>query len=220
MQTLDLPPLAGQKIMVYDLEIAEEIKNLDRGWADHEGMGISCLCAYDYFDQRFWVAVTPDEVADWAARVEGPDWTLAGFNSISFDNKVLGAFEQKNFAREWEPKGPHFDLLREIWGAIPKGRPRKGYKLSQMISANDIPGANKLTEGALAPILFKRGQLGKLIEYCLHDVVLTMRLLEKAYYGRRLNDPNLHEGNMAIDLSKAIEAVFINREARDPISFR
>jgi hypothetical protein len=40
-------------------------------------------------------------------------------------------------------------------------------------------GAQKSMHGELAPVEWQRGNRGAVIDYCLRDVMLTLRLIEK-----------------------------------------
>lgn len=196
---MNVEDLQGKKIMVLDLENAKE------GWGSHADQGISVNCSYDYSVDKYGISLSQQDIYNFAKRIEGPEWTLVGFNSIAYDVKMLSAYMGKHFNCKWEPKGKHFDLLKELKAALPKGSPKGGYKMDQVVKANLKNVSGKLQEGAMAPILFKAGRIGELIEYCLHDVRLTRKLLEKAYVSGMLKDPN-HGG--AIMLSKSIDQCF------------
>jgi len=97
-------------MLIYDIEIKRAIAingvperpGIDYcfGWDDVEGMGISCVCAYDYWQDRYRVFME-DNLAEFNAlavmRVP-----LVGFNNIKFDNAVLmanGLFTAPGYAR-------------------------------------------------------------------------------------------------------------------------
>ncbi|MCK4822746.1 hypothetical protein KA005_43685, partial [bacterium] len=84
-------------MLVYDIEIKkailgktdqpiEGVEYCD-GWNDHAEMGVSCVCCYDYVDDRYRV-FCEDNMQDFALLVDSRE-VIVGFNNIGFDNKVL-----------------------------------------------------------------------------------------------------------------------------------
>ena len=116
-------------MIVYDIEIKKAIagKNdelLDGieycgGWHDHSNMGISCICAYDYRQDRYRT-FCDDNMAEFQALACDAD-LLVGFNNIGFDNKVIranGLFDIKsNVSGSIDFDAKSYDILREIWVA-------------------------------------------------------------------------------------------------------
>lgn len=173
-------------MIVYDIEIVKAIlpKSSDdveediaycKGWHDHANMGVSVIGCYDFDEDRYRVFLKDNfndfKLLSYASNVQ------AGFNSIPFDNAVLRAADIVDI-----PEGRSYDLLREIWLAAGLGAEFKypshaGYSLDAVAKANNI-GA-KSSNGALAPIVWQRGQYGAVIDYCLQDVALTQKLIRK-----------------------------------------
>lgn len=139
-------------------------------------MGIACICAYDFWTDRYRVFFKDNfkEFTDLMASRS----IIVGFNSYRFDNMLLKAH---GLAREdlWEHT---YDILREIWYSqgldVEKFVPKThgGYGLDDMARANDMTG--KIGNGALAPVWFQRGEYGNLVDYCLEDIRLTKGLLD------------------------------------------
>jgi hypothetical protein len=172
-------------IIIYDLEIIKAIPNRDGstepgieycgGWQDHTNMGISVNCAYDYQENR-WRVFTEDNKDEWAELLERKP-VCVGFNSIPFDNSVLSA-------TEWATPDEDicYDILRELWVAsglewefaYPS---HAGFGLDATCKANGMPG--KTGNGALAPLMWQRGQIGKVIDYCLTDIHRTKLLVDR-----------------------------------------
>ncbi len=50
-------------------------------------------------------------------------------------------------------------------------------------------GVKKSGKGVMAPLLYQRGHYGSLLDYCLHDVLMTRRLFEKVLRGEPLENP-------------------------------
>lgn len=174
----------GQRIAVFDLEIKNTIESLPNGWRDHDKMGISVLCLYDYVTGRY-------RVFDDATRAECVgilnDYdVVVGYNTVGFDWKVLDATWPR--PAEVARDSRDFDVLRELWkslGLDPDNfnpRTHGGYKLDDV--AAETLGMRKSGDGALAPKLWQQGRIAELHDYCLEDVRIERTLFEfVARYG-------------------------------------
>jgi hypothetical protein len=75
------------------------------------------------------------------------------------------------------------DLLCEVRVAVGmpphyvKGVTRKGYSLNDLAQAN--LNIEKTGSGAIAPQLWQKGDKGKVIDYCLNDVMLLKELYQQ-----------------------------------------
>jgi hypothetical protein len=166
-------------VVVYDIEIKKCIPDRDKqndpslqycnGWGDHAGMGIAVLAAYDTRAGLPRV-FCEDNLDEFQKLISGR--TVAGFNNIGFDEKVLLAH------------GIHvtssYDLMCEVRAAL--GLPRSGpggagRKLDELARVN--LGVQKSMNGVLAPVQWQRGKVGEVIDYCLRDVMLTLALIER-----------------------------------------
>lgn len=171
-------------MIIYDIEIKKAIQGRNQtryhnieycaGWDAYDDMGISVICAYDMATKRSRVFME-DNFAGFKQLAENAD-CLVGFNSLRFDNRVLEA-NGINLPRE-----RCYDLLIEIWRSLGLSstfnpKTHGGYNLEAMAYANFR--TKKTGDGALAPVDFQRGNIGKVIDYCLTDVYLTHRLLER-----------------------------------------
>jgi len=170
-------------VIIYDIEIKKAIlgKNDEpqpgvrycEGWHDLAGMGISCVCCYDFRENRYRVFME-DNIQDFALLVESRD-VIVGFNNIGFDNKVLAyaingliTVEQ---TLEWL-NDKSYDILAEILAA------GGGWcSLDAMVRANGL-AKGKTGNGAMAPVWYQAGRIGKLVDYCLADVWLTQKLMD------------------------------------------
>jgi len=170
--------LEGKKIAVFDLEIKNPIESLAKGWNDHANMGISCLCLFDYFTNRY-------RVFDDKSKLECLDILLSydyvvGFNTVRFDWAVVKACWTIPFSKTRVSKD--FDILREIW--ISKGlnpdvfspKTHGGVKLDDV--AFETIRMQKSGDGALAPKLYQEGRHAELIDYCLMDILIEKTLFE------------------------------------------
>jgi len=187
--------MQGLAPLVYDLEIVraipprppgKQIAGIEycKGWDDHENMGISVLCAYDYATDRFRVFTAENllEFEELAAnRIP-----LVGFNNIRFDNKVIRANGIKIADMA------SYDLLREMWNAArldpDKFSPSHGgFSLDKTAEVN--LGHKKTGSGELAPVLWQENRIGEVIDYCLEDVRLTRNLFDRILDQGYLRNP-------------------------------
>ena len=151
------------------------------GWHDYAGMGISCVCAYDTDDDTTHVFMQ-DNINTFADMIEDHA-PLVGYNSSRFDVPLLAAHGITI------PHNDSYDLLDAIKQAIGLDiydHPR-GYSLDAMAMANISYG--KCGDGAEAPVLYQRGEIGQLIDYCLWDVHLLTRLMSLVCARGELIDP-------------------------------
>lgn len=184
-------------MIVYDCEIVKAIPSpreqpepgveYCNGWGDHAGMGISVIGVYDYAADRYGV-YCKDNIHHFVDLVRHAD-VVVGFNNGGFDELLLKACLPEAYGHA---TGKSYDLLSEVWVAagLPRrfGGPRSaGYGLDALARANGLPG--KTGSGTHAPVLWQRGMVGEVIDYCLHDVWLTKKLLDKVIETRWLNDP-------------------------------
>lgn len=179
------------KLLVYDCEIENAIPNRNeplregirycKSWGDHEGMGVSVICAYVWEEgYRIFLA---DNFPDFKTLVEDSDTLCIGYSNRVFDDllvaRCLGAVIPAN--RSW-------DLLRAVRVAQGKSPSSVGGPgLGRLCEANFLRG--KSGEGALAPVLWQQGNTGQVIDYCLQDTTLTVKLVELVLAGR-LRDPD------------------------------
>lgn len=185
--------MKGKKspVLIYDLEILnavpdrsgrrEEGINYCEGWGDHKGMGIAVLACYDYARDTFRV-YCQDNIGDFPLLVDLHD-CVVGFNNHHFDNRVLEA------AGLPIPAEKSYDLFEEIkHGLGPSSFSRYHYTLDDLCRANFR--ASKSGSGAHAPVLWQQGKIGTVIDYCLRDITLTKKLLDRVIRTGYLLDPN------------------------------
>lgn len=160
--------------IIYDCEIKRCIpqkgkdNNPDfeycQGWTDYIGMGISVVCVYEFsndtmhtfdFKNPFHTRNLQELFTDTLCAV--------GFNNHHFDNKLLNAH---GFV---VPQS--YDMFEEI--KKQRGQYPKGYNLDAIAKANNVAGKAEIEGGALAPILYQRGEFERLNEYCRQDVRMT-----------------------------------------------
>ncbi len=173
-------------MLVYDIEIKNAVPerggktpydNLGvkycSGWDDKKNMGISVLAVYD-FETGMSRIFCDDNKEDFKALLDESDF-ICGFNNHRFDDPVV--------MECWGiliPPEKSYDILVEIWKGIGlplefNFRTHGGLSLNEMARVN--LGYEKSGSGAMAPVNWQLGKIGNVIDYCLHDVWLTTRLL-------------------------------------------
>lgn len=197
-------------MLVYDIEIVkaipprtdtERIEGVEycAGWHDHANMGVAVVCAYDYSDGRFRV-FCEDNLDDFADLTLAHDM-LIGFNNIEFDDKVLMHASprlsdalgfRRNALGFLKNDLDSYDILREMWLAAGLGPEFKypshaGFGLDATAKANGIMG--KTGNGAMAPLDWQQGRIGKVIDYCLNDVAITAGLFDRVLEGKPIVSP-------------------------------
>ena len=177
--------------LCYDIEIVNaipsngsvhvrlpDIKYCD-GWHDKKGMGVSVICAYDHYTRRYRVW-TQEGFSEFEALAK--DRLLVGFNSLAFDDEVLR--EAGINVRT------DYDLFREMQIAAGLGansQDHAGFSLDVISRANYFRG--KSGWGGDAPIDWQRGNIGRVIDYCLNDVYLLWMLIRTLGRNGELCDP-------------------------------
>lgn len=182
-------------ILIYDCKIikavpvdyrnVEPIEGIEycEGWKDFDNMGISVIGAYLSWEKEF-IAFTDEPNVKRTSKVLPLSYfqdalneadIIVGFNHISFDNNLIKAngFEIPNEAKQ-------YDILVEMWAAVGLGHEfvfphHAGFSLDQTCKVNGI--GEKTGTGANAAVLWQRGHYQEVIDYCLHDVRLTLDLL-------------------------------------------
>jgi len=176
-------------VIIYDIEIKRCILGKNEkpvegveyceGWGDHANMGVSCVCCYDYVEDRYRTFME-DNMEDFGLLVAGRE-IIVGFNNINFDNKVLAHEGADPYEQNLEYLNKKsYDILAEIRSA------GGGWcSLDAMVRANGL-AAGKTGNGAMAPVWYQEGRIGKLADYCTADVWLSKKLLDKIIQGETL----------------------------------
>ena len=168
--------------LLYDCEVARCIPDPKKpsdptleycaGWSDFEGMGLSVVALFDFYERRHRVFFG-DSGFDAFAHLVDEREHIIGFNSISFDDRVCAAAGIR--------VSTTYDLLceaRVAAGRTPhyvKGETHAGFSLNNLVNLN-WPGLAKNGDGARAPELWQRGKTWEVIDYCMCDVWLTQLL--------------------------------------------
>ena len=171
-----LETLVGKKIVVFDLEIKEEIGKNGVTWSTYDKMGISVGVAFNYFTMDYEIYMD-DNIQDLRNLLATSD-LIVGFNILGFDLPLLAATTKPV---EKNPKLEIYDLLyksRESIGWKDGDRFPTGLKLDNHLEATFGKTEMKTADGAQAPVMWQQKKLGKLISYCLADVKREKMLFE------------------------------------------
>lgn len=151
------------------------------GWEDYAGMGIGVLACFDC--ETNLPAVYDESNLDEFAVLVKQRQLVTGFNIAKFDHRILQTLGIEI------PTWQTFDVEREARIAL--GLPLDG-KTPGGRTLNDFARVNlgtaKTANGADAPKMYQRGEMMRLINYCLSDVMIERRLFERARRGQ-LIDP-------------------------------
>jgi len=172
------------------------------GWGNFRGMGLAIACVFDYDTKTkysFWdcdLSIIPPDAQgrtdyvnagldDLRALIAQTDYII-GYNTHTFDNKLLAAFDIV------VPPERSYDIYPQIIEAAGLSRQPfwawKGHKLGDVARANSFP--DKTGDGADAPLLWQAGKYAELRDYCMHDVRLTKGILDRIISGTLLSPIN------------------------------
>lgn len=182
-------------MLIYDCEIINPWPPYDRpresgirycaNSSDFDGMGVAVVCAWDCVTKRARVFMR-DNLKELRAIADSHDY-IVGYNNRRFDNPLLKA------AGIFLDPDKTYDLLQEIWRAAGlnpdtfSSRTHGGFRLEQVCAINfDM---HKSGDGAQAPILWQRGHVGTVVDYCLNDIALTRRLLNEVMLKGIITNP-------------------------------
>lgn len=201
--------LNKRNIVVYDMEIKNSIgskfgeKTIT--WNDHDLMGISVACLYDYRDGDFKVYMD-DNISELGERLRNADMVV-GFNIIGFDNK-LGRAMDPGFPDDKDMK--IFDIYDNSRRAAgwKEGVPHlKNMSLDEHLKGTFGPSYMKTQNGADAPKFYQQKLFGKLTSYCLADVRREKLMFEYVVRYGKVKLPAYGEIKCAINWAKYPEAM-------------
>jgi hypothetical protein len=165
--------LAGQNIVVFDLEIKEEIGKNGITWDSHNLMGISVGVLFDFATMDYTVHMD-DNINLLVERLNSAS-VVTGFNINGFDLKLLKA--DPLVVTPVVPKKV-YDMLDESRKAVGQGTFAKGLKLDAHLEGTFGKDDMKTADGAQAPIMWQNKELGRLISYCVRDVKCEGKLFK------------------------------------------
>jgi hypothetical protein len=175
----ELSELAGQNIVVFDLETKNEIDpKKGIGWTSYDKMGISVGVLFCFRTMDYQVYMD-DNLEELAARINEAD-LISGFNINRFDIPLLRACVKTQIAE----KLPLYDLLVESKLAAGAGAAPRGMKLDDHLEHTFGEAHMKTAHGAEAPIYYQQGKIGRLVSYCIADVKREAKLFRHVWNGQ------------------------------------
>jgi hypothetical protein len=166
--------------LVLDIEIQDAITN-PADWDNTDKMKIACCVVYSYRENRYHV-YGPNDIEYLRNILISAD-RIVTYNGNKFDLPIIFGLPNRTF-----PTGlPSYDILAEIWTSLHLDPltftdAHKGYSLDRVCKYT--LGKGKSGSGAMAPFLFKQGDIWKVIDYCIHDVALTKELYDYIVYNK------------------------------------
>ena len=160
--------------IVLDLEIANEISHVIT-WDRTDLMKIACVVVYHYNHNMFEI-FSEHDIDRLRSLIITSD-LIVGYNIIKFDLPII--FGERS-GRSYSDIHV-FDILASICknlGLDPRefSNAHKGWSLNAVAKAT--LGMQKSGQGAIAPVLWKQGRYIEVINYCMHDVMLTRNLYD------------------------------------------
>ncbi|NNF99255.1 MAG: DEAD/DEAH box helicase [Desulfobacteraceae bacterium] len=146
---------------VFDIETQRSAADVG-GWHRAQFMKISCVVLYDSIDGNYYEFVD-GQIQQFIDHLQQLD-LVVGFNIKRFDYRVLSGYSDYPFTEL-----PTLDLLESVSGQL-------GYRLSLDHLGKWTLGVGKTADGLAALRWWKEGKIGKILEYCRHDVTITRDL--------------------------------------------
>ncbi|HRK02992.1 MAG TPA: ribonuclease H-like domain-containing protein [Oligoflexia bacterium] len=149
--------LRNRHYLVVDIETQKIAQDVG-GWAHIDKLGVSVACAFDSKTGEF-LSYRENELDRLQKLCR--ERLVVGYNIIGFDLKVLSAygFDSKKY--------DVFDMMLDIEQA-------SGWRYVKLDSiAKCTLGTAKSADGLQAVEWYKRGEIEKIIEYCIKDVEIT-----------------------------------------------
>ena len=158
--------LRNKHYLVVDLETQNLVQDVG-GWGNIDKLKISIGCAYDSKTDQY-LSFKEDEISKLNDLCE--ERLVVGYNIRGFDLIILQAYGL-NLSRL-----DVFDLMYDVQTLTRQ----KFLKLETL--AQGTLNVGKSADGLLAVEWWKKGEIDKIIEYCLQDVKVTREVFE---YGRK-----------------------------------
>jgi DEAD/DEAH box helicase domain-containing protein len=157
------------------------------GWKNFAGMGVSFACAYlDWLDE--YRLYTEEDLPLLCKDMLEAD-VVTGFNIVNFDLPLLWATLERIGWRILEGKelilAKVYDVMQDICESTGMAIP-KGWKLDNVAKSNLTICKNG--DGAYAPVLYEKGQWGRLATYVIQDVKVEYHLFRNCRAHLRLHN--------------------------------
>lgn len=150
------------KEVVLDIETQNSFA--DVGGANHDKLKISLIGVY-FYETDEYASYLEHELPNLWPRLEHAE-RIIGYNTKGFDYLVMNAYYPGDITAF-----PSLDLLEEISNNL-------GFRVKLDDVASATLGYGKTGHGLQAIEFFRKGELGKLRDYCLQDVKVTKEVYE------------------------------------------
>jgi hypothetical protein len=182
-------------LVVYDVEIAKQVKEVEGGWNNPGDMGLGSVVLYDGMKDRYYMYMHEKNKDQVISKLQ--DRLTLSFNGVNFDTRVLLGNDRKiTFSRSVNlvhiTRGNihwvEFDILlfaikakyflaslEEAYNLLGDPKIHDGALGLDKICKSTL-GIGKTGHGAVAPVDYQTQEYDRLLSYNLQDVRLTWKL--------------------------------------------
>lgn len=168
--------------LFFDIETQNTFQEV--GKADPTALDISVVCAYDS-ETDSYTSYTQGDLHKFWPLIEQAD-VIVTFNGDHFDIPLLNKYYPGNLLQK-----KSLDLLKEV-------RKSLGFRVGLGVIAQGTLNAGKSGHGLEAVEWWKKGEIDKIIKYCLEDVRITKEIHDYALKNKKLK---YKEGESVIEFS-------------------
>lgn len=154
----------------FDIETRNSFQEV--GKADPAALDISVVCAYDSETESYYTYTQEDLHKFWPL-IEQAD-VIVTFNGDHFDIPLLNKYYPGNLLHK-----KSLDLLKEVKKSL-------GFRVGLGVIAQGTLNAAKSGHGLEAIEWWKKGEIDKIIKYCLDDVKITKDVHDYAIKNKKL----------------------------------
>jgi len=158
--------LKNRHYLVIDVETQKLVQEVG-GWDHIDKLGISVACAYDSAKDEF-LSYKENELKSLFRLCE--ERLVIGYNIRGFDLPVMGAYGLDYKSLDV------FDIMYDL-----EALTRQRYLKLDYVARGTL-GEGKSADGLMAVEWYKKGEIQKIIEYCIQDVKVTRDVFQ---YGRQ-----------------------------------
>jgi DEAD/DEAH box helicase domain-containing protein len=156
--------------LFFDIETRNTFQEV--GKADPTALDISVVCAYDS-ETETYSSYTQEDLHKLWPLIEQSD-VLVTFNGDHFDIPLLNKYYSGNLMQK-----KSLDLLKEVKKSL-------GFRVGLGVIAQGTLNAGKSAHGLEAVEWWKKGEIDKIIKYCLDDVKITKEVHDYAIANKKL----------------------------------
>lgn len=157
--------LKNRHYLIIDVETQKLVQEVG-GWDHIDKLGVSVACAYDSHSDQF-LSFEEKDLKKFFKLCE--DRLVIGYNIRGFDLPVLGSYGFDYAGLDV------FDIMYDL-----EVLTRQRYLKLEYVARGTL-GEGKSADGLMAVEWYKKGEIQKVIDYCLQDVKVTRDVFQ---YGR------------------------------------